>query len=311
MVFSTPVPNYKNLHKITYAFQENEAPAKVLTKTEAAQITRRSWLTKTIDSLRAVINQGIFILRNNVPGLISHWKTPKSEQYNISQDQNWKENSNGLVVLLHGLNSHPAVWHGHVSTMKKDTANYGSVDLRTPLIPKKGNCTVSESLGPIENMIRNYARNHPDKPICVLGVSNGGRLAAHLSHKLQDLDNPLLFSGIASVLNGTQHPIFQNESFDPEIKKDYIWADTEAAELIKKMATVEKTNRLRESIFYTSTEDPLVYPWYGSIPFFKDQNNDNYYCKAQGHSSIVGHVKRHQLAKVSDFITANQQPSSL
>lgn len=117
----------------------------------------------------------------------------------------WKKDSSGLCVLLHGFKGHPSIWDPHLKILNEES----KIDVFVPFVPKAGNCSLEEAASPILPNIIDYTKNHPDKPICLIGVSNGGRLATWLEVQLRTISpsTPVKVSTIAGVHFGT--PIIQ------------------------------------------------------------------------------------------------------
>ena len=101
----------------------------------------------------------------------------------VSSDEKptWKENSQGLMVMLHGLNNRPLHWYKQIQLIKEKS----EIDTYAPVIKNRGACALSEAAPPVLEVILDYSRKHSGKPICLLGVSNGARLTTWIETELR------------------------------------------------------------------------------------------------------------------------------
>ncbi|MBX9744096.1 MAG: hypothetical protein K2X08_02660, partial [Chlamydiales bacterium] len=92
----------------------------------------------------------------------------------------------GLFVLIHGLRSDPAAWFKQIFLLE----NYQS-ELKThifaPVVHNLGICSLEEAARPILEQLGLYIREYPMHPVCLLGTSNGGRIALWLEQKLREI----------------------------------------------------------------------------------------------------------------------------
>ena len=79
------------------------------------------------------------------------------------------------------------------------------IDIFAPVVPDRGMCSLKSASKPIFEHLRRYAKAHPEKPICIMGVSNGSRIATKLEVKLQKHapTTPVRVSTIAGVHYGS------------------------------------------------------------------------------------------------------------
>jgi hypothetical protein len=170
-----------------------------------------------------------------------------------------------------------------------------------------------------------WAKNNPFKPIVLMGVSNGSRLAAHLAIMLREagIENPIKVSCIAGVMFGTtmmNQPTWspQNQQrwrealqsglpmvggHHPEIIKDLSWASDSAKQLIAKIRIAAEQGMDFE--FFVSASDNKVTPPASAFPS-KVWNASYYFALDEGHSSIIAASLATQLETCSRFIDRRQ-----
>jgi hypothetical protein len=127
---------------------------------------------------------------------------PKGTISKVYTRGDWKEDSDGLIVMVHGLGEGGASeWNAHVSILEK----YPTIDIFTPQVVKDGRCALNESAEPILTKVSDYAKKHPNKPVCLIGLSNGSRIVTWIETKLRN-EHPktsVRVSTIAGIHLGT------------------------------------------------------------------------------------------------------------
>ena len=122
---------------------------------------------------------------------------------NLSKVKNpsWDPNSRGLIVMIHGLNNSPVHWSKH---LKEEEITKG-IDLYAPEVLKRGNISADGAVVPILKRIITYVRQHPGKPVCLLGISNGGRLTTLIETAMRKhaVRTPVKLSNISGAHFGT------------------------------------------------------------------------------------------------------------
>ncbi len=109
----------------------------------------------------------------------------------------WSPESQGLVVLLHGLCNDPSAWYSQLSLLQR----YPRIDVFAPVVPKRGMCSLEEAALPILPTLLDYSKKNAGKPLCLLGVSNGSRIVTWLETKMRHAApyTPVMVSTIAGV----------------------------------------------------------------------------------------------------------------
>lgn len=92
-----------------------------------------------------------------------------------------------LVICLHGLNSAPTQFKRIVGEINRRTPE--KTDIFVPYILKRGNATLDELVGPIFEVIAQWAKTGSEKELVLVGVSNGGRIARAIEARLGAVEN--------------------------------------------------------------------------------------------------------------------------
>ncbi len=108
----------------------------------------------------------------------------------------WKQNSRGLILLLHGLHNHPSIWEGYIHALRSKKLQ---VDICAPAIPKAGDCGLKEAAKSVVEITKNYLQKNPGKPICLLGLSNGARIATYIDVQLRNTPVNIFVSTISGA----------------------------------------------------------------------------------------------------------------
>lgn len=213
-------------------------------------------------------------------------------EYVTPSDENnrWKEGNKGLYVAIHGLNGRPNIWRKQLALLQKEQPDF---EIRIPFVPEKGNCALKKAVKPIEAMIRDYIDQHPDKPICLMGVSNGARIAMELEVRLRDTTAPIFISSVAGALSGTkQMNLLKSLGLASVLYKQVVVEEM----LYQSHASKSLLNRIRESLpegvervyeFYASPDDFQIKPYSGSLPVLKDKQVNYFLVPGENHNSIV------------------------
>ena len=224
----------------------------------------------------------------------------------------WKTNSKGLYVLIHGLNGQPSIWNGHIAELEK----MHHTDLFVPCVPHKGNCSLEEAAIPILNQLLDFIQQHPDKPICLIGVSNGARLALWLEVQLRKKAShtAIKISNIAGVHLGSSRMNFVASyrctrwwfRYKPQTLEELAFNSPKAKQLIN--AVREPFEGTRDYEFFASTEDFHIPETDSSLPNL-DKGEKHHLISGYAHSGIVGGVKKRQLESCHEWMQGKQKAS--
>lgn len=221
----------------------------------------------------------------------------------------WKERSDGLMVFLHGLFYDPSVWYAQLALLK----NSPEIDIFAPVIPKRGVCSLEEAAEPLLIPILQYVKKHPKAPICLAGISNGGRIAMWIETQLRPLapEVPVFVSTIAGIHFGSTTVNLVDDwgiaqTICPKaLTEELRYASPKARALLEKIKkTLPPGCAPRGYEFYASTED-LSIPELGSALPALGKGEKYYVLHGESHESIVRAVAKHQVASCLHWIRSN------
>jgi hypothetical protein len=217
----------------------------------------------------------------------------------------WKENSQGLYVLIHGLNGHPGIWQTHVNLLKRDELDK---DLFIPFVPLKGNGKLKAVVPPILATLKDYAQKNPGKPICLIGVSNGGRICTWLESQLRTevASTPVKVSTIAAVHFGSSRMDWFKwfhewtgwslGGYTPSVVKELCFGSKKAKKILDRISQPLPNGVTRGKFeFFASTEDFHVPDFICSIPKIGDHPSKKHIVHGYAHSGIVSGVAQQQV----------------
>lgn len=244
----------------------HESTTFTLSNQEISQrFDKRTFLTKKKDILLSIAREALFIFK-----AIWYRLTFKEQPFHqLNQKITWKTNSQGLIVLLNGLSGHP----GDLTDHSNDLKHHNTIDLFVPPIPKKGYCTLKEATQPLFKQILDYARLHPTRPICLIGFSNGGRLATDIDLMLrkESPTTPVKVSTVAAVhygssmINHLNRLYLANLIVTKPITEELAFGSQQAQNILKELSEPLQPGMVRDYEFIATTEDTLV-PLTSSLP---------------------------------------------
>ncbi len=219
----------------------------------------------------------------------------------------WKSDSQGLVVLLHGLRNAPAAWYAQLRILKQ----HERIDVFAPTVPKRGMCSLEEAASPILPTLLDYVGKNPGKPLCILGVSNGSRIAAWLEIQLRGCasQTPVRVSTIAGVHLGSRRMNLLEKLglakwFYPDVLREELkYGSAKARELLGRLASPLPAGcAARDYEFFASTDDLSVPDLDSSLPTL-NKGERSYIVHGHSHDSIVTAVAERQIASCVRWIT--------
>jgi len=214
-----------------------------------------------------------------------------------SANQCWKEGNQGLYVLITGLKSHPIWAEGHRVRIE---VGQPEMEVRIPFVPENGDCSLEEAAAPIIEMVRDYIRKNPQKPICLIGTSNGGRVAAKVELALRGEGAAIRVSTLAGVFFGSRridqfaHWNIAQYLYNPAVIDELQIGSETAKALIKEMraSLPEKDTRAYE--FFTSTNDEFVPNFSSCLPIL-GKGETFHVMEGENHFSITHAAREKQL----------------
>lgn len=215
--------------------------------------------------------------------------------------------SKGLYVLIHGLKGHPCCWDNYINQIKEQQP---CSDCFVPNIKDGGNNSLEEIANPILEAVRDYVEKNPGKPICLIGVSNGTRIAGYIERNLMLEKTAIKTISIAGVHFGTKiidklerfkllkilnlHPaIVQDFKYGSETAKKYLdeWRESD------KLA---KGERSRE--FYATTEDDKALGFESGLPIINGLKDTHIIIHGESHNSIVDALQKRVLGNCKTWM---------
>lgn len=236
------------------------------------------------------------------PELFYHFATKTqvtfgSENYHyLNRKYEWKQESKGLFVFVHGLHSHPSDFKDHIAQLGDE------YDVFDPFVPEKGCCTLEESAEPIYQHIKDYAQQFPDRKICLIGHSNGGRIIDYIDIRMREdcPKTPLKISTIAAAHLGSRMASLATFIWGSPHYMELSYKSHKAQETIEKVrAPLAPGVAKREYVRYATFDDHLV-PLESSLVRL-DKGEKNYVTKCVGHARIVPTVRDHQMDDCKRF----------
>lgn len=214
--------------------------------------------------------------------------------------EKFHENSEGLYLFVHGLKGHASAWNGYKTAIEQKE---GQADVRLIKVLNGGDCAVNDAAEQINTIIDAYLKEHPNKPIALVGTSRGGPIVAELELRLRASapDTPVFVGTIAGANGGTLMmnllnaiPIV-NRLYGKAVIDELSYKSGKVQELQGRQGTSVPQNRTY--VNYCTTEEFQIQPCTG---FFQSHHN-NYYMHGWGHISIVEGVQNHLLGKIETW----------
>lgn len=202
-----------------------------------------------------------------------------------------------LAVLIHGLSGHPADMDPQRQLFVGTHAVY------VPWVLQGGNCSVEEAAKPIRAVIDLHLARHPDARVVLIGLSNGGRIAARLECDLRERGAPVFLSGMATPFGGS--PLMEKYGWLPVAVGRY------SEKAVKDLTPGSIASRLLEyDIIYKARPKESRTSWYAAaddwmVPIESARPakiHSFYVFENHCHVSLVHAVAAHQYKAVLDWI---------
>jgi pimeloyl-ACP methyl ester carboxylesterase len=275
-------------------YASSETILRVSEKKLAEAVTKRSLYSTVVNTTASLYKEIKFIgsrLSTN-PEATTAWKkhlNPPPLQH--------KHRS--LIVLLHGLNSHPSIWNKHIETL----AHQFREDLVwAPAIIHKGNCSLKTAAEPILAQIITYLK-HQNKPLVLIGASNGARIALYLELKSRKFKSSILTISIAGPHLGTTKIPFRYFHTDEQLYAELSFQNQSSRTFIKALRAPLPKHAQRKHIFYGSLDDIQVSPSSSAFPTI-NQKEEFYLMQGVDHNGLIQATLEHQLASYRLWINS-------
>lgn len=266
----------------------------------------RSWARTLLDRTKSIGHEFLFKGQravNSMLGYTNDYVTPSG------QGNNWKPDNEGLYVLIHGLNGHPSIWDGHASAIKD---LHPQAEVRQPYVPLKGQTSLESAARPISDMVRDYIQHNPGRPVTLMGVSNGGRIASYIENDLRDIPSAIRVSNIAGVQFGSGIMNTLNDwglsrfLMSKPIQEQLPYGSQTAQDLLEAERRPLPPKVERDFDFYATTEDTRLWPYSVALPQL-GHGERHYIVHGAEHDSIVPRVRDAQLDNVIPWMQSHLQ----
>lgn len=264
--------------------------------------------------LQKIIDRSLSLLRELNYTHVNFWRRV-TDYFNPTYDyvengKSWRAESEGLYVLIHGLKGHPSIWQTHIDQLQEETTR----DLFVPYVPLQGNGPLEEVAHPILKVIEDYVAHHPTKPICLIGVSNGGRLCTWLEAQLRISapQVPIKISTIAAVHFGSSRMNLVKRchqwtgwglGYDVSVIDDLCFGSNKAKEILDRVSQPLPSGVIRDFEFFGSTEDLQVPELPSSMPKLGNGlQSVNNIIHGYNHNSIVAGVAIQQVKSCQEWM---------
>lgn len=211
----------------------------------------------------------------------------------------WCRNSKGLVALFHGLHGDPAAWYNQLTLLKANT----HIDCFAPIIKARGLCSLDEAVEPLIPIILDWAKKHPYKPICLLGVSNGSRIAMLIETILRKKapKHPVFVSTISGIHHGSYGMNLLEDLgiakwlYPKVLIEELKYKSEKAKDLIDRVIAPTPLFCANRSWQFFATPVDLVIPNLDSSLPLLNKGETHHISDRHGHDSIVASVAKEQI----------------
>ena len=170
-----------------------------------SEYNKKSSGEKILNVCKTIYNSAIFGL-NIIPNLFYTDKyviSPNPNNPNMAYEPiEFKTNSKGLIVAIHGLLGSPRSF-GYEIGKKISKYNLDDIDYISPIVPYRGNCALEISSKPIYDLILQWIKINPSKPIHIISCSNGCRIASFIETNLRNLDLDIKLTCVVGAFDGS------------------------------------------------------------------------------------------------------------
>lgn len=224
-------------------------------------------------------------------------------------NNHWRKENDGLVVFLTGLQGHPSWAASYVENIAKDRPQ---LEVRIPWIPHSGDCTLEEAATSVIDMVRDYIKQNPGKPITLIGTSNGGRIAGKVETALRSENVAIRIGSIAGVFFGSERVSFLKKIclgwiYSEAIMKELAVGSPVAEDLIQKMRRPIYRGE-RDYTFYATANDFNIPNTSSCFPEIH-QPLERRFLKRCGHVSITEVVREEELQRTYAWMDAHKVSS--
>lgn len=259
-----------------------------------------------------ILNIGLSLLRElsfGIQQFMNRHSPSRFHFHRCDKKIHWKKASKGLYVFIHGLYCHPLIWKSHLLELER----YPQFDIFAPYVPYTGLCKLEEAAQPILHQILDYLKIHPQRPICLIGFSNGSRIATWLEIQLRHLvrGTAVKVSTIAgvhfgsSLVNRLERYGLARWILHRVIRQELAFGCQKAQDLLKDVLQKCPEDTERSYDFFATTEDFIVPSLNTSLPRL-GLGEGHYVVSGFGHNSVVAAVSVPQMQLCNDWMERQQ-----
>ena len=205
--------------------------------------------------------------------------------------------SKALIVFIHGLNSHPAVWSRYL----KQLGQSGQYDFWAPEVLDKGNTSLMNTIPPLVTALQNYMEEFPERPVALIGASNGARIALMLETLLRSTQQKIFVASIGGVHGGSSRIGFRYLWTDSELYQELSVGNQRAKNFIMQSQNKNLNESRRTFIFYGSRNDSQIIPTHSAFPVL-NHNEQFFLASGVNHRGLVDRVRTHLLSQINHWI---------
>ncbi|MEL7432081.1 MAG: hypothetical protein AAGI90_06120 [Chlamydiota bacterium] len=260
-----------------------------------SSLDKRSCVLKILHAIQSVWNECKYLV------MVAYYRYVASIPQLRSKSVTWNPDSQGLIVFIHGLRNDPAAWFSQLSLLPPNT----KMDIFAPVVHKRGVCPLDQAVNPLLPKIEDYVKKNPKKPVCLLGTSNGSRVAAEIETRLREISpgTPVKVSSVAGPhLGSSSLDLFDrfscglaNWRYPDGLKEELKYNSDKAKELLRRIKTpLPKGCAPRSYEFYATTEDITIPDLVSTLPKLT-MREKHYLVHGESHGSIVSAIAKQQM----------------
>ena len=213
-------------------------------------------------------------------------------------------NASALFVLLQALHHPPCMWNQYIEAL----ASRMEIDLWVPDLPRWGNTASGKVLPILEKPLRKYLSKWPDRPIVLVGSSNGARIGLELEIKLRNQRSTIILVSLAGVFAGTERLWMRRIITDSDFYRECSYKSGHNLDTVRMARHRLSPEAIRKHLFYIADGDFFIVPLNASL-LTMGHDEEFYYVMGAGHISIVDKMRDEVLEKAFQWI--QQQESAL
>lgn len=220
-------------------------------------------------------------------------------QCDTSTSITWKEESEGLYLMIHGLGGDPMIWNAHFAKIQKE---HPECDIRAPKVPNRADCSIAEAARPFFRMVTSYMARNPGKPITLIGFSRGCQIAAYIETEARKMHNAqnIHLSLVSGPLLGTEMVDMLEDIgieglyMQPDTSKELRFGAVCSLDIVRDMREQPKAEHKRTYQLYSSIHDGSVLPFASALPNISEMAQYHLY-SGYGHNGIRDAIMEEQI----------------